>query len=214
MAGAYLFGVLLHLLLQGSLEAVGAGEQRLHTAILLYEPGCGLLSYARTTGYVVGCIAHECQHVNDLCGPLQPPFGTHLGGSHDHRIGLAHGRLVHACVFAHQLAVVLVGRHHVGLYALLVGLACQRAYHIVGLVVLHFEARDAVGLQYLLDIGHRQADGLGSLLALRLILRIGFVAEGAARGVESHAQVGGLLLLNDLLQGVHKAQDGRCVLSA
>ena len=109
----------------------------------------------------------------------------------------------------------LRGRARANLFlALLVGLACQRAYHIVGLVVLHLEARDAVGLQYLLDIGHRQADGLGSLLALRLILRIGFVSEGAARGVESHAQVRRLLLLDDLLQGVHKAQDGRCVLSA
>ena len=50
------------------------------------------------------------------------------------------------------------------------------------------------------------ASGLG------LVLFVGLVAEGGAGRVEGHADVGGILLLEHLFEGVDKAQDGRSVL--
>ena len=113
----------------------------------------------------------------------------------------------------HQLTVVLVGRHHVRLDALRLGLCCQRADDIVGLVARHLQYGNPVRLQQLLDDGHAEADSLRRLLALRFIGWVGLVAEGAAVGVEGHADVRGLLLRQHLVQRVDEAVDGRDILA-
>ena len=43
---------------------------------------CGFLTYTRTTGDVVGSIAHQSQHVNDLLGGLYVELRLHFFGTH------------------------------------------------------------------------------------------------------------------------------------
>ena len=69
-----------------------------------------------------------------------------------------------------------------------------------------------VGSQNLLDFRNGKANGFGCLLTLGLVGRVGLMPEGTPVWVKSHPDVGGLLLLEHLLQGVHEAQDGRGVL--
>ena len=68
------------------------------------------------------------------------------------------------------------------------------AFDPAGGTFRHFDDRDIVGLENLLDDGCAEADGFGSLLALSLIRGIGFVAEGASGRVEGHTDMCGLLL--------------------
>ena len=90
---------------------------------------------------------------------------------------------------------------------------CKCAYDIVGLIPLHLQHGNVVGLQYLLYLGHGKAYGLGRLLALGLVVGEGLVAESASVWVESHAKVCGAHVAQDVLQGVHKAQYGARVLA-
>ena len=214
MAHAYLFGILLHLLPERSLEGLHAGEQLLHAAVFLNE-ACGcLFAHARASRYIVGGISHEGQYVHHLRGVLQAPFGIHLSRPHQYGFVLPRSRFEHVYAVCHQLSVILVGRHHHGVYSPFVGLACQCAYHIIGLEALYLQQGDTVGLQYLFDVRDSQADSLWSLLSLSLVLRISFMAKGAARRVEGNTQMGRLLFLNHFFQSIRKAKDGRCVLSA
>ena len=113
----------------------------------------------------------------------------------------------------YQLAVVLVGGHHVGIESLLFGQFGQGAYHIVGLETGHLDDGYVVGPDNLLDDGDRVTNHFGRLFALSLVLLVGFMAEGRSLRVESHGNVRGVLLFEQLFEGVDKPQDGRCVYS-
>ena len=115
-------------------------------------------------------------------------------------------------IVPHQLAVVLVGRHHVGQYAPLAGLQGYGAYHVVSLIAGYLQYGNIVCAQDFLYYRYAEAYVLRRLLALRLILGIDLMAEGAALGVEGHGYVGGLLLVQYLLQRVDEAEDGGGVL--
>ena len=198
--------IVLHLLLQRALQLVRRGQQILDAAELLDELLCRLLAHSRTARDVVHRIAHQSEHVDDLQGRLQSPLPLHfLHSEYLCLVASAHGRTVDAHAVGDELTVVLVGCHHVGLYAQLVSLTRQGADDVVGLVALHLEHRNAVGRQDVLDDGHGEADGFGRLLALSLVEGVGLVAEGRAVGVEGHADVGGMLLRQHLVQRVHEA---------
>ncbi len=68
-----------------------------------------------------------------------------------------------------QLAVVLVRGHHVGVITLGGRALGQSAYHVIGLIALHLDHRDAVGFEDTLDIRHRRGD------IFRLLVAVGFV---------------------------------------
>ena len=114
-------------------------------------------------------------------------------------------------VVFHQLTVILVGREHIGLYASRSSLRRQRADDVVGLVAIHLENGDVVGLEDVLDDGHTRADILGSLLALRLVFRESLVAERRSVRVESHTDMRWFLLFKHLVERVAKAHNGRGV---
>ena len=85
------------------------------------------------------------------------------------------------------------------------------AYHIVGLKSGHLYHGDVISLDDALDVGHSELNILGSLVAVGLIFLVSLMAEGSARRVETHSQVGGTLLLEHILQGVDKSEDCRRV---
>ena len=113
-------------------------------------------------------------------------------------------------VLAHQLSIVFVGGKHISFNAGNARFHRKSADNVIGLETVDLQTGDVPRLEQLLDDGHRALDVLGCLLALRLILRESFVAEGLPV-VESHADVSGVLLVDDFLERVHKPHHGRCV---
>ena len=209
-----LFDVVLHLFAECSLEFRGRSQQVFDASELLDEFLRRLLAHARTARDVIDGIAHESQHVDDLPRRLQSPLLLHVLGAENLCLAVSsHRRTIHPDALRDELPIVLVGRHHVGLDAPLVSLLSQRADDVVGLVALHFEHRNAVGGQYLLDDGYGEADGLGRFLSLCLVFGEGLVAERRAVGVEGNAQMCGLTLRHHIIQRVDEAQNGRRVLS-
>ena len=169
-----------------------------------------LFAHAGAAGDVVRSVAHQPQHVDDLGGARDAELGHDLLGPHHLEAARVLGA-VHAHGAAHELAVVLVGRHHVGVYAPAACFGGQGANDVVGLIARHLEDGDAVGADDVFYNRYGEADGLRRLLALCLVLLVGLVAEGGPGRVEGHADVRGLLLAQHLFEGVDKAQYGRRV---
>ena len=106
------FGVFAHAFAQLSGDLVAVGEHVLEGSVLGKQLGGCLLADARNTGNVVDRVAHQSEDVNDLLDALDAPLFADLGGP-PHLCGLAApGGLVHFHAVRHQLAKILVGRHH------------------------------------------------------------------------------------------------------
>ena len=196
---------ILHLQLQGALQLAASLQQGLYASELLNQLLGRFLSHSGATWNIIHRIAHQAQHIDDLQGALQPPLAFYLLGPQNLSLALAHSGTVHPDAPGHELAVILVGCHHKGVYALLVSLSCQGTDYIVCLEARHLQDRDVVSLQDAFDIRHGKLYALGRFLTLRLILGIGLVAEGSARRVEGNAQMGGLLFLKHILERIDKA---------
>ena len=203
--------ILLDTFPQFAFQLVGVGEQVVDGTELLNQRGSGLLPHPRAAGYVIRSIAHQAQYVNDLLRTVDSPLRTDLGRPEHIEAGTDGLGLKHRDVRRYQLTVVLVGRHHIRLDAGGFGLCGQRTDDIVGLETCNLEHRYAIGFQDVLDNGHAESDGLWSLFTLRLVRRIVLVAEGTSVGVESHAEVRGTFLCQDLFQRVEESEDSRDV---
>ncbi len=184
-------------------------QKVLHTAELLNELYCRLRSHTRTAWNVVGTVAHQSEHVDHLKRILQTILLAYLLRSEDVEVVGTMLRLEHQHVVAHQLPVVLVESHHVGRqFLVLRSLPGKSTDHVVGLEPLDLQHRNPVSLENLLDIRHGGPDGLGSLLPLGLVERIGNVSESRSLRVERHTDIVGSLLPQNLLQRVHETEDG------
>ena len=200
----------LHFRFQCAFQLVGMLQQIFDAAEFGNQFLCGFLAHTRTAGDVVGSIAHQSEHVDDLCGGLYAELRLYLFRTHDFESAGVLGT-VHENIVRYQLPVVLVGSHHIGGDALPSGFGGERAYHVVGFVAGYFEDGNAVGADDVLYNRYGKADGLGCLLALCLVLLVGLVAEGGARRVEGYSYVCGILFFEHFFQGVYKAQNGRSV---
>ena len=140
--------VFLDLLLLLAFELVGVFEQVFHRAKLGNELLRGLWSDARHTGNVVRGVARQPEDIDDLFNlfniPLLQDF-RHV----EQLAGATHAGLEHEGVLIDELGIVLVGRDHIGVEALLFRLAGEGADHIVGLETRIFKHRNAEGLEQL-----------------------------------------------------------------
>ena len=207
----YLLGVLLHPLLEGSLQLVGVGDEFVHAAELGHEFLSGLLPHAGTAGDVVHLVPHKGQYINHLFGLFDAVALAHLPGAAQFEVIAAVGGLVLQDGVGDQLAEVLVGGHHVGGESVGAGLGGHGADDVVGLEAGNLEDGDAVGADDILDDGDGEFDVLGGSLALTLVGLVGLVAEGGALRIEADRYVGGFLLAQEFLEGAHKAENGGCV---
>ena len=204
------FAVRLYFGLQGSFQLVGVFEQIFDAAELGYQLLSGFLAHAGTTGYVVRYVAHQAKHVDDLRNGIDAEFSLYLVDTHYLEAARVLGA-VHEDVFADQLSVVFVGRHHVGGDALSSGFGGQCAYYVIGFVARHLQNGDAVGTDDVFYNRYGEADGFGRFFALRLVLFVGLVSEGGTCGVEGDSDVGRVLFLQDFFQRVYKTQYGGCI---
>ena len=134
-----MLGVVLHLFPERAFDFVGACEHLLDAAKLLDEFDGGFFAHAGTAGHVVGGIAHECEHVDDLRGGGESVFAANALFIEFFGLGGAVAWTVHDDVGSHELGVVLVGRDHVHLESALGRLQGQCADDVVGLEARHLE---------------------------------------------------------------------------
>ena len=101
------------------------------------------------------------QHVDDLLGGLDVELRLYFFVPIISDPPVCLGRYMN--VVRYQLAVVLVGSHHIGGDALSSGFGGKRAYHVVCLINHYLEDGDAVGVDDILYNRYGEADGLGRL---------------------------------------------------
>ena len=124
------FGVLLHFFLDGPFQFVGTLQKLIYAAKLVDQFHGRLLPYPGTSREIVGRVAHECQQVYHLLGCADTIFLFYLFGTDDVVASTVFG-FVHAHMVAHQLSVVLVGCHHIGVKLRLTGFRSKGSYHII-----------------------------------------------------------------------------------
>jgi hypothetical protein len=202
---------ILHVLLQLAFQFGGAFVHRFHRPIFLNELDGGLLAHARNTGDVVHSISPHAEHINELGRVFQAIFLANLSRAHYlHTIAAARG-LVHEYLVRYELAVVLVGRHHVGGVAVRFGPFGEGANHIIRLKTFQTYHRNAEALDEPFDVRDAGTEVIGHGLAVGLVGREFLLAQGGTGHVERHSDVGWFLLLEQVEQGDGEAKDSRGV---
>ena len=192
-------------------DAVDVRQDVLHRAPLLHQLAGALLADARHAGNVVRGIAPQRQ---DVAHELRIVDAVTFADRRavDNLDAPSRALLpVDAAMVAHQLPVVLVGGYHVDVVSRLGALFRKGADHVVGLVSLDFEDRNAHRLEDPLHVGNRQQDVLGRLRTVGFVGGEDLAAETAPLGIEGHAQQVGTLALEHVAQELHEAEDHRGV---
>ncbi len=211
----YLLAVVLDLGAQRALDFGCALKHILDGAELADELHGGFLADARTAGNVVGRVAFERQQIHDLTGTVNAVTLAYLPRpAHLEALAFQRGA-IHEYGVGHELAIVLVGRHHIRDEAAVGGAVSQRADDVVGLISGQLHDGNAHRLQHPLDIRNRQGYVLGLLVAPGLIVGKHIVAERmAADGVEADGQMRRILLAHQVVESVYESEYGRGVESA
>ena len=173
-----------------------AEQQRFQVAVFDDQLRRGLDADAGHTRYVIGRIADQRLHLDDLLG-RHAEFLDHLGAAD---LLVLHG-VEHDDVVADELHQVLVrgddGRGGAG-FARLAHISRDQ---IVSLEAVLLQARQVEGRHRLAHEFELRPQIVGRIRPVRLIVGIHFGAEGLLRLVEHHRKMGRLLV------GLHVAQE-------
>ena len=172
----------------------------LHASVLGDELRGTDFTHALDARDVVRGVSADGQHVDDLRGVRDPVLGAYRRGIQYLVVTSGLARLVLVHMGSHQLSVVLVRRDHVHVEALPCGAQGHGAYHVVGLEPRDHQDRDVHRPDYLRQGLEGVDDELRRVGTVGLVLRVHLVAESAARRVEGHGQVRGLLPLDEFEQ--------------
>ena len=188
-----------HILLTGR-QFLQVGIDVFHRAEAGNQLPGAYLADALHAGHIVGGVAADGQHVDDLHRVQDAP-------------ALADGRPVDDFVFAaglsglvledvrgDQLTVVFVGGDHIDIQRFSGELDGHRPDDVVGLEARQHHHRDAERPDDFGDWLQGVDDQLRGRRARTLVLRVELVAECAARRVEGDGQMGGLFPLDQLQQ--------------
>ena len=161
----------------------------------------GFLADARHAFDIVDRIAHQRLDVDERTR-LDAEALAHLaraGGFVAHRIPQPHMRPDH-------LHEVLVGGddHRIDLFLDPGGR--QRGDHVVGLVALAHDALDPERVDHAIDVGNLHLQIVGRLGAVGLVFGEQVVAEGSLGRIENRADMGRMLLLDELEEHPDEAE--------
>ena len=170
--------------------------------------GC-FFSDSRNARDVVGCIAPEPEDVDDLFGRFYFPLATNAGGVEQFVVAPLAARFPHGCGVGYELSKIFIGRHHVGVNpSLEIGAVGKRANDIVGLVAWDLQHRDSHGSAKLFDVGDGDGEFLGHFVALCLVFGVNDVPRGGFFGVEGYADVGRVVVVDQIEKHVCKSENG------
>ena len=172
-------------------------EDILHRAPLLHQLAGTLFADARHAGNIVRRIAPQGENVAHEHRIVDTVFGADRLAIDDLDTSFGTFLFVYPTVVAHQLPVVLIGRHHINVVTRRNTLLREGADHVVGLVALDLQHRDTHGVEHPFDIRHREEDILGRLGPVGLVFGENLAAETATLGIERHTQqIGTFAFLN------------------
>ena len=183
-----------------------AGVHLLNAAVVGEQFLGAHLSDARHAGDVVGGIAPETEHIDQLLRPFDLVLFADLLHAEDFRRLSELAGLVHADVVGNQLPVVLVGSEHQHLKTLDFSMFCQRTDQVVRFVAINADHRNLEGVEDAFDVRDGCYDVVGCDLAVLLVVFVLNMSEGGCAGVEGHGHVGGFLVLEHLVQRVGEAE--------
>ena len=189
------------------LDLAGAREQRFQIAVFADQLRRGLDADAGHARYVVGGIADQRLHLDDLLG-RHAEFLDHLGPADSL---VLHG-VEHRDAVADELHQILVGRHDGGLGA---GFGCEPRIggdQVVGLEAALFQAGQVERMHRLADELELGNEIVGRVGPVRLVIGIHRGAEGLFRFIEHHGEMRRLVLrlhvAQQLPQHVAEAEHG------
>ena len=165
-----------------------------------------LLADARDAGNIVRGIAPQRKDVAHQLRVVDAVLLADGLAVDDLDAALGAPLFVDAAVVAHQLAVILVGRHHIDVVTGFDTLLRKGSDHVVGFVTRHFENRNAHRVEHPFHVGYRKQDVLGGFGTVGLVFRKNVAAEAAALGIERHAQQIGPFAFLDVAQELHEAE--------
>ena len=165
-----------------------------------------LLADARDAGNIVRGIAPQRKDVAHQLRVVDAVLLADGLAVDDLDAALGAPLFVDAAVVAHQLAVILVGRHHIDVVTGFDTLLRKGSDHVVGFVTRHFENRNAHRVEHPFHVGYRKQDVLGGFGTVGLVFRKDVAAEAAALGIERHAQQIGPFAFLDVAQELHEAE--------
>ena len=169
----------------------------------------GLFADALHARNVVGGVAHQALHLDELLGLNAVLFvdGIQIHGL---RFAAAHGAggQQHGGGLAHQLQAVAVSRGQKAVVPAGLAGSGQRAQNVVGLPALcRYLTVAQVGEQFFQD-GHLLGQLVRHGVAGALVAVIHFVAEGGVLQIEGHGHLVGLTLPEQGIHNIQKAEDG------
>ncbi len=165
-----------------------------------------LLADARDAGNIVRGIAPQRKDVAHQLRVVDAVLLADGLAVDDLDAALGAPLFVDAAVVAHQLAVILVGRHHIDVVTGFDTLLRKGSDHVVGFVTRHFENRNAHRVEHPFHVGYRKQDVLGGFGTVGLVFRKDVAAEAAALGIERHAQQIGPFAFLNVAQELHEAE--------
>ena len=140
-------------------------------------------------GHIVGSIAAKCKHFNDLCRIVNAVFLADRLDIHDFVGASGFSRLDLEDVFFDELAVVLVWRDHIDLFAGCRLTFCHRADDVVGLESGHHQHRYFQCPADPRKRFKRINDKLRGRSPGRLVFWIHDISERPSRRVECNCQI-------------------------
>ena len=176
---------------------------------VLHQRQSGLFTDAPHARDIIGGIAHQALHLNELSG-LDAVFflnGVHV---HRHRLAASHdsGGKQHSGGVTDQLQAVPVSRGKEAVVLPGGTGSGQRAKDVVRLPALGSDGAVAKVCQQLLEHRHLLGQLFGHAVAGGFVAIIHFVAEGGGLQVKGHGHLVGFTLLEQGEQDIQKAIDG------
>ena len=204
---ANVFHVVAHFLSQRTFELFDVLDELFDILKFGQELDGRFRSDTGATRDVVGGIAHEGEHIDDLSRVGESVFFADGFDIQFLQSAFTGRGSAHRDARAHELGVVFVGGDHQHVESGRLPLKGERADHVVGLKTLDFARDDAISFENVLDDGHRPLDSGRSFLTLGFIVGKGFVPEGTSRWIEGHCKKIGLFGAEEFLQSIDETKD-------
>ena len=192
------------LLAFGAAHFAGMIEYGFERAVLLQQLARNLRPDQRHARHVVNGIADQRLEVDHLVGTYAP-----VGFQGRGVVDLIFPHVVNLDAVGNQLPAIFIRRDQVTLASKFVGGARQRGENVVRFVAGQFQQRNPERLHRAANARVLRNQLVRHLGAMYLVIRVQLVAKRRARHVERAKQIGRLLLLHQVQQVSHEAEQPR-----
>ena len=138
-------------------------------------------------------------------------FFTNLLNAHDFRLIPESWRFVDQNFIGYKLAEIFIRGDHICRESFFFRFARQGTDNVVRLIAFQFEDRDFKAFDQPPDIRQGGGNVFGHFLPLGFVFDVFRLPQGRGEGIESDPDVGGFFILQNIIQRIGKAQNGRSI---